>query len=215
MTFSITNHQFKTMDLVNQPLVDCYLYEQINKGNTRVPLFGNMLFDQVQIISNNDMTQQEIQDFLVEMGEFHYSDIGLFFIPNDALANNSLVHDIRSYVDKFKKGVETEICSGNPIIFAEKTTKDGLFLCMNDDSLVFLDDLVAKHEDSFVIVMNEDNPPEGSTLYFENREEASGTDFFSYFNRENPEIFNLLKTLGAFDKDCFFWNEDEEDSDNE
>ena len=49
------------------------------------------------------MTQKEIQDFLVEMAEFHYSDIGLFFIPNDALANNSLAHDIRSYVDKFKK----------------------------------------------------------------------------------------------------------------
>lgn len=217
MTYTCYSQNFKNMVDINHPIIPFNLYEKISDNSLRVPLFGNMLFDKIQIISNNSMTEQEIQDFLVEMGNFNYSDIGLFFIPNENLEKNPIVNSIRSYVENFKQGVDPEICSENPTIFAEKRTDQGLFLCMNDDSVLFLDNIVEQHEKSMFYALGEGDDAynqstyTGGPIYFENREEASGEDFFSYFNRENPLTFDRLKKLGAFDPDCFFWKDEDDE----
>lgn len=207
MTYNILSNQYKNMNTNNHPLKDFYLLEKTDEANIRVPLFGNMLFDKLQIIVNYKMDDKGVQDLLTEMGDFNYSDIGLFFIPNELIPNNPLIAQIRSYVDNFKQGVDPEICSENIIFFAERKTKDGLFLCMNDDSVLFLQWL---DDQNAFYALNESPPEEvysGGVIYFENCDEASGEDFFSYFHRENPIAFQRLKDLGAFDDECFFWED--------
>lgn len=201
MNLTTHSHNFRNLNSMSLTPIPFHLHEI--DGQIRVPLVADMLFDKTFLISPTLMSENEVFSYMDELKRFSYADLGLFFFPQPLIENNPILAEIREHITKFKQNIDPQICTDTTTLIGEKYTEQGLFLLVQDDLCLLLDDIVENYKDLILANFSTSAIDAQQVVYFENREEFSGRMFFQYFKENFPLSFEALVQTGAFDDGCF------------